>query len=119
MSMPNRSAVHHAFTMDEVQVVVATIAFGMGIDKPSIRRVVHYGCVRSLEHYVQQCGRAGRDGQDAECLMYMRPQDESEAQRLIMKDFATNHGGDSGDGAAHCERMLAHLAEFVAFATDR
>lgn len=114
IGMSERSDTHRAFIMDEVQVVVATIAFGMGIDKPSIRRVVHYGAVRSLEHYVQQCGRAGRDGDEAECVAFIKAdKDASEARHLILHDFAHSPGG-----ATHTERMLALHAECAAFLAD-
>ena len=97
--------------MDELQVVVATIAFGMGIDKSSVRRVVHYGGARSLENYVQQCGRAGRDGEDAECITFFRPGDLQEARTLILQDC----GRASEERGRH---MLQLHAKFAAFLSD-
>ncbi|CAM6122489.1 unnamed protein product [Calypogeia fissa] len=70
-----REEIHRAFSTDSLQVVVATVAFGMGIDKPDIRRVIHYGCPKSLEAYYQESGRCGRDGLPASSWLYFTRQD--------------------------------------------
>lgn len=66
----DREAAHRGFLTGRVQVIVATVAFGMGIDKPDTRRVMHWGCPKTVEEYYQQVGRAGRDGLPGECTMF-------------------------------------------------
>lgn len=78
------------FVFDRVQVMVATNAFGMGIDKPDVRFVIHYNMPLDLESYYQEAGRGGRDGQPAECILLYSPKDVRVAQFLIDKSFE-NH----------------------------
>lgn len=70
-----RRRVLRAFLADQVRVIIATSAFGMGIDKPDVRRVLHWGPSPTLEAYYQEAGRAGRDGERSECLILWRPGD--------------------------------------------
>ena len=78
-----RVRVQDAFLRDEVEVVVATVAFGMGIDKPNVRFVVHYDLPKNIEGYYQETGRAGRDGLPSEALLLSGTQDMVAARRLI------------------------------------
>ncbi len=72
-----RRRVLRAFLADQVHVIVATSAFGMGIDKPDVRQVLHWGPPPTLEAYYQEAGRGGRDGRPAECLILWRREDFS------------------------------------------
>ena len=80
-----RRANQEGFIRDDVQVIVATIAFGMGINKPDVRWVVHYDLPRTLEGYYQESGRAGRDGDPARCMLFFGPADIRTADFLIQQ----------------------------------
>ncbi len=83
MGPAERSEVQERFMTDELSVVVATIAFGMGVDKPNVRFVIHSSVPGSLPAYMQESGRAGRDGDRAECVVLYRSADLGRRKRLV------------------------------------
>ncbi|MBV9710226.1 MAG: RecQ family zinc-binding domain-containing protein, partial [Ktedonobacteraceae bacterium] len=77
MKTSERESAQTRFMNDEIEVIVATVAFGMGIDKPNVRFVFHYDISDSLDSYYQEIGRAGRDGEDAKAILFYRSEDLS------------------------------------------
>ncbi|MDO5395928.1 MAG: DNA helicase RecQ [Bacteroidales bacterium] len=83
MDSATRSANQDSFLMEDINVIVATIAFGMGIDKPDVRFVIHYDMPKSLEGYYQETGRAGRDGGDGYCLTFYAAKDLRKIEKFM------------------------------------
>ncbi len=91
MKPEDRQRIQESFIGSENQIVVATIAFGMGIDKSNIRYVYHYNPPKSLESYAQEIGRAGRDGDDSICEMILRPGDRTVLENFTFGDTPSRH----------------------------
>lgn len=98
LSNDERKQNHEDFTYDRIRVMVATNAFGMGIDKSNVRYVLHYNMPQSLEYYYQEAGRAGRDGEEAECVLFFSKQD------IMINKFLLQNKASAGDVASDMQK---------------
>ncbi|KAF7683331.1 ATP-dependent DNA helicase hus2/rqh1 [Astathelohania contejeani] len=124
LSKTERNNIQHAWNRGDFRIIVATIAFGMGIDKKDVRFVIHYSLPKSLEGYYQETGRAGRDGLESVCLLFYNFYDKRKIEFLIDKSEGTRATRqrlkeDVGQVVQYCEnrvdcrrvQILAHFGE--------
>lgn len=98
LSNDERKQNQEDFTYDRIRVMVATNAFGMGIDKSNVRYVLHYNMPQGLEYYYQEAGRAGRDGEEAECVLFFSKQD------IMINKFLLQNKASAGDVASDMQK---------------
>ncbi|MCB9724927.1 MAG: ATP-dependent DNA helicase RecQ [Spirochaetaceae bacterium] len=116
LTAERREEVHAAFASGELEVVVATNAFGMGIDRADVRAVIHLAPPGSIEAYYQEVGRAGRDGRDAIGQMLVGPGDLARRRALIEADGIQLGGGSEGPAAEAARHRWALFLELMRFA---
>lgn len=106
LSDEEREAMQEAFIYDDVRVIVATNAFGMGIDKSNVRYVLHYNMPKHMEAYVQEAGRAGRDGEPSECVLLFHPQD------IVTQKFFIEQNETTPERKAHEYKKVQLMIDY-------
>ncbi|HUY27401.1 MAG TPA: DNA helicase RecQ [Candidatus Binataceae bacterium] len=117
MESDDRRRTQDRFAAEEIDVVVATVAFGMGIDRSDIRCVIHAALPKSIEHYQQETGRAGRDGLPAECVLFYSAADVMRWQSLLERSAA--EAGAPAQVADNGKQLLEHMRRYATVAGCR
>ncbi len=110
MEADDRRRTQEAFAAEQLDIVAATVAFGMGIDRSDVRCVIHAAMPKSIEHYQQETGRAGRDGLEAECVLLYSAADAIRWESLIEKSAA--EATAPGEVIAAAKQLLAHMRHY-------
>lgn len=116
MEAAARTKTQDAFLMEKIDVIVATIAFGMGIDKPDVRYVIHYDIPKSLEGYYQETGRAGRDGGEGQCIAFYNSKDVQKLEKFLDgKPLAEQEIGKQllQETTAYCESSVCRRKQLL------
>jgi ATP-dependent DNA helicase RecQ len=116
LSAETRTRNQERFLAEEVEVVVATIAFGMGIDRSDVRYVVHASLPKGIEQFSQESGRAGRDGLPAECVLYYSARDYHGWKSLMERSAAEAEAAGNARAGADLEGSIARLGAMLSFA---
>lgn len=113
MSDKTRTLNQERFIRDDVQVMVATVAFGMGIDKPDVRFVIHYNLPRNIEGYYQEAGRAGRDGESSKCLLFFSTKDIHTLEWLIEQKVDPETGNPLDNEQRIARQQLRQVIDYA------